>query len=119
MPPGALGSYERGARTVTIDRRLDSYSSWARAVVLTHELQHAVDDAAGRWPTTSEACYRAEEAAFSRQAAFWRHLWNGSLPPDYTAIHAEFNDVARTVARDPVGFAQALTERYAAECGGE
>ena len=119
LPVGAIGMYDQRSRTVTIDRRLDSYSSWARAAVLAHELQHAADDAAGLWPTSTEACYQAEETAFSRQAAVWLRFWHGNLPREYTVVHAEFNEITRTVANDPVGFSIKLLERYAADCGAE
>lgn len=113
---GVLGTYNRVTRTAIIDTRLDAYSTWVRAAVLAHELQHAADDAAGKWPKTSAECYRAEEDAFRREASVWGQLWSYRLPPDLTSVHEELNDIALTVARDPVGFAVSLVSRYYGEC---
>lgn len=113
---GVLGKYHPATKTIVIDTRLDAYSTWVRAAVLAHELQHAADDAAGRWPQTVGDCYRSEEDAFRRQASVWRHLWSDRLPPDLDVVHAELNDIALTVARDPVGFALTLVPRYHDQC---
>ena len=116
MPFQALGSYQHATKTVALDLRLDSYSSWVRAAVLAHELQHAADDAAGLWPTTSAQCYRAEERAFRRQASVWVGLWRGQLPPNLDTIHAELNAIALAVYRNPMDFAAALVPIYRSEC---
>ena len=116
--PGVLGQYNRSNRTVSLDDRLDSYSATVRASVLAHELQHAADQAAGRRIVTPSDCYLAEEDAFRRQAELWAQFWQYKLPRDVDTVHAELNDIALTVSRDPVGFAVSLTRRYHDQCGG-
>jgi hypothetical protein len=117
-PSGVLGIYRHETGTIVLDQRLDSYSSWVRAAVLAHELQHAADDAAGLWPTSSAQCYRAEEVAFRREASVWARLWRSQLPPNVDALHAELNAITLAVSRDPVSFAAALAPAYRRECGG-
>lgn len=114
---GVLGTYSRAMNTVTIDSRLDSYSAWARAAVLAHELSHALQANSGNWPTTNAGCYLAEEAAFQAQSAVWAQLWTMKLPVEFSTVHAELNDVALTAARDPVGFGVVLARRYHDQCG--
>lgn len=116
MDIGILGIYDPSIRTVTLDTRLDAYSSWVRAAILAHELQHAADHAAGQLPRTRSECYRNEEAAFRRQAQVWGELWQYNLPAEPTSVHSMLNDIALTVNRDPVGFAMTLEERYYDQC---
>ncbi len=113
---GVLGRYNRPRKTITIDSRLDAYSSWVRAAVLAHELQHAESDAAGRWPESASGCYRAEEEAFRREANIWAELWGNQMPPNVDSVHEELNDISFTTARDPVGFAMSLIRRYGRQC---
>ena len=114
--PGLLASYTRATKIVTLDPRLDSYSSWVRATILAHELQHAADDAAGNLSFSPSNCYRAEETAFRRQAQVWADFWHDRLPPDLDTMHQMLNDITLTVARDPAGFVQSLVSAYQSEC---
>lgn len=113
---GVLGYYRRTTKTIVLDSRLDAYSSWVRASILAHELQHAADDAAGRFPKTTAECFRSEEQAFIREARIWVHFWENHLAPETDALHIQLNDVAATAARDPVGFAQSLVPKYHDQC---
>jgi hypothetical protein len=114
---GVLGSYAPKTRTVTLDDRLDGYSSYVRAAVLAHELRHAADDTARRLRIASaDDCYRAEERAFRDQAEVWSAFWQGQLPPEFTSMHAELNGVVRGALRDPVAFAQSVVKAYGGEC---
>jgi hypothetical protein len=115
-PAGLIASYTPATRTITLDPRLDAYSSWVRATVLSHELQHAADDAAGNLSFTPANCYQAEETAFRRQAQVWSDFWHGRLPPNLDAMHQMLNDVTLTVARDPSGFVRSLVSAYQSEC---
>jgi hypothetical protein len=117
FPEGVLGSYSHSTRIIALDQRLDASSIWVRGTVLAHELQHAVDDAGGKWPTTSAQCYQAEEAAFKRQAYIWNGMWQNYLPANVDRLHAELNQVTLAVFRDPVGFLRALTSLYERQCG--
>jgi hypothetical protein len=62
-----------------VDTRLDAYSDWERAAVLSHELQHAADDAAGRLGN-GIACVGNEEDAFRVESEVWSALWQHRLP---------------------------------------
>ena len=115
--PGVLGDFDPATNTVTISTTLDSTSAWVRATVLSHELQHAADNAAGAIPTTPMQCYREEATAFQRQATVWTALWKNNLPPNVDLMHAEMNDIASTIANDPQAFAEQLVQRYHSECG--
>ncbi len=115
--PGVLGDFDPNTNTVTISTALDSVSAWGRATVLSHELQHAADNAAGATPDTSMQCYREEATAFQRQATVWTALWKNHLPPNVDMMHAEMNDIATTIAQDPQAFATQLVQRYRSECG--
>jgi len=116
-PAGILGGYNSKTKTITIDSRLDAYSSWVRAAVLAHELQHAAEDAAGQSPGTAASCYRAEESAFRRMAQVWNGLWQERLPMVGDALHWELNEVSIVVERDPARFTTSLVERYKNQCG--
>jgi hypothetical protein len=116
-PPGVLGFYRPAARTITIDSGLDSYSSWVRAVVLAHELRHAVDDAQGNLGASASACYEDEESAFRTQSRVWAQLWGGNLPSNVDGLHAELNAITVMAARDPAGLAATLTDAYHEQCG--
>ncbi len=113
---GLIASYAPATRTISLDPRLDAYSSWVRATVLSHELQHAADDAAGNLNFTPANCYLAEETAFRRQAQVWSDFWHDRLPPNLDAMHKMLNDVTLTVARDPSGFVTSLVSAYRSEC---
>ncbi len=115
---GVLGSNNSSRKLIVVDARLDGFSSWVRASVLVHELQHAADDAAGTLDTSSSGCYLAEERAFRTEAHVWNDLWQTYLPPNIDSIHAELNDITLSVFRDPVGFASSLLQTYQVECGG-
>ncbi len=114
--PGLVASYTPSTRTVSLDPELDTYSSWVRAAVLAHELQHAADDAAGNLSFSPSNCYLAEETAFRRQAQVWNDLWHDRLPPNVDAMHRLLNGITLTVARDPSGFVKALVATYQSEC---
>jgi len=115
--PGVLGDFDPTTSTVTVSTTLDSAPAWVRATVLSHELQHAADNAAGIMPDTPVQCYREETTAFQRQATVWTALWKNNLPPDVDDIHAGMNDIANTIAHDPQAFAAQLVQRYRSECG--
>lgn len=115
--PGVLGDFDPTTNTVTISTTLDSTSALVRATVLSHELQHAADNAAGVMPDTPMQCYREEATAFQRQATVWTALWKNNLPPNVDMMHAEMNDIASTIAKDPRAFAEQLVQRYHSECG--
>lgn len=114
--PNLLASYSPSTKTITLDPRLDSYSSWVRATILAHELQHAADDAAGNLSFTPANCYLAEETAFRRQAQVWAGLWQNRLPPNVDSMHQMLNEITLTVARDPTGFVKSLVSAYRSEC---
>ena len=114
--PSLLASYSPASKLVTLDSSLDLYSSWVRATILSHELQHAADDAAGNLTYTPSNCYLAEETAYRRQAQVWADLWQDHLPPDIDPVHRMLNDITLTVARDPSGFVQTLIAAYHQEC---
>lgn len=115
---GVLGDFDPTTRTVTLSTNLDSTSAWVRAAVLSHELQHAADNASGMVPSTPMQCYREEATAFRRQATVWTALWKNSLPPNVDDMHTEMNDITNTIAQDPQAFAAQLVQRYHSECGG-
>ncbi|MBI4300573.1 MAG: hypothetical protein HY677_05505 [Chloroflexi bacterium] len=117
-PIGILGLYTLSTNTAIIDARLDVFSSMVRAAILAHELQHAADDAAGLAPETAAACFQVEADAFRRQAEVWSQFWQNDLPPDIDPLHAELNNITRTVAHDPTGFAASLVPIYSHECSG-
>jgi hypothetical protein len=116
-PANVLGFYQPSTRTITIDTRLDAYSSWVRAVVLAHELRHAVDDVQGTLGASQSSCYEDEEAAFRTQARVWGHFWGGNLPPATDRIHAELNGISLAAAYDPAGLAASLASAYHEQCG--
>lgn len=115
---GILGYYNSKTKIITIDNRLDAYSSWVRAAVLSHELQHAVEDATGQWPDTSAECYRAEQSAFRRQAQVWSELWQNRLPSGADILHQELNEITLGLERDQAAFTKAITPYYKKQCGG-
>jgi hypothetical protein len=115
---GVLGFYSPPNRQITLDTRLDAYSSWVRAAVLAHELQHASDDVLGQLDTSSLGCYLAEARAFTTESTVWSLLWQDKLPPNVDSMHTELNDITITVFGDPANFAQALIQSYQSECGG-
>ncbi|MGH2459872.1 MAG: hypothetical protein ACRDIY_13515, partial [Chloroflexota bacterium] len=108
--------YSPSTKLVTLDPSLDSYSSWVRATILAHELQHAADDAAGNLTYSPSNCYLAEETAFRRQAQVWADLWQNHLPPNLDSMHQMLNDITLTVARDPSGFVKSIVSSYHQEC---
>jgi len=116
--PGAdlLASYNPATKTIALDPQLDNYSSWVRATILAHELQHAADDAAGNLSFTPANCYTAEETAFRRQAQVWADFWQNRLPPNVDPMHSMLNDITLSVARDPTGFVKSLVSAYQSEC---
>ena len=116
-PEGVFGLYNSRTKTITISSDLDTYSSWVRAAILSHELQHAADDAAGQLAETSAGCYAAEDSAFRRMAQVWRDLWQDRLPLIGDVLHWELNEVATVVERDPNRFTASLVERYKRQCG--
>ncbi|MDP2659793.1 MAG: hypothetical protein Q8R28_03595 [Dehalococcoidia bacterium] len=111
-----LANYSFSSKTITIDSGLDAYSSWVRAAVLSHELQHAADDASHQLKETSADCYRAEESAFRRQAQVWRDLWQNQLPSGIDDLHRELNGIVLSMDRDAAAFARSLVPRYANQC---
>ncbi len=113
---GTLASYSFRNKTITIDSGLDSYSSWVRAAVLSHELQHAAEDAAHQLIKNAADCYRAEESAFRRQSQVWSELWQNQLPPGFDDVHRELNGIVRSMERDAPAFARSLVPRYAHQC---
>ncbi len=115
-PSNLLASYSPATKRITLDPSLDSYSSWVRATILAHELQHAADDAAGNLTGTTANCYLAEETAFRREAQVWADLWQNHLPPNIDSMHQMLNDITLTVARDPTGFVNSLVAAYQQEC---
>jgi hypothetical protein len=116
MPAGRLGSFNRSTKTIKIDQRLMSYSSDVRAAILAHEFQHAIDYRAGKKFETKQDCYALEENAFRTEGEVWWELWNGNLPKPTTSVHAELNNIAIAVKKDPVGFAMQLIDEYKSEC---
>ncbi len=117
LPPGVLGEFVPSQRLVTISSELGRSSSWVRASVLAHELQHAADAASGNSPRTPAQCLAAESNAFRRQTAVWNQLWQTKLPADADSLHAELNDITRTINHNPELFAAELADRYRSECG--
>jgi hypothetical protein len=116
-PAGVLGFYQPSTRTLVVDTRLDGSSSLVRAVVLAHELRHAVDDVQGTLGSSETSCYEDEEGAFRTQARVWAHLWGGKLPREVDRLHAEFNAIALAAAHDPAGLAASLASAYHEQCG--
>jgi hypothetical protein len=115
---GLIASYTPATRVVTLDPALDRSSSWVRAAVLAHELQHVADVARNALDGSPDSCYAAETTAYRRQAAVWARLWQEHLPPTLDAPHAMLNTITLTVSRDPDGFARSLIQAYRSECGG-
>jgi len=115
-PIGTLGFYSPETNTVTIDSRLDAYSAYTRAAVVAHELTHAQQRNQGGWPRTTQECFLAEEKAFRNEALFWAEVWGNVLPASVDSVHEQLNDIALSVARDPVAFAIDLTRKYTKQC---
>lgn len=114
---GALGQYSPEKRTITIAASIDESSDWERAAVLAHELQHAADHVTGvlLLERGSVACLAHEQAAFSREAAVWQALWQGTLPEPRDRLQADLNQSVRDMA-DPAAQADTLARRYVDEC---
>jgi hypothetical protein len=117
LPPSALGWYKPLPNTITLNKSLDNYSSWIRATVLAHELQHAVDKASGKNMQTTAGCYQTEESAYRREAEVWLSFWSTRLPEDIDGLHSELNDVTLAAAANPEEFRKAVEEIYREECG--
>lgn len=115
---GEVAAYSPFMRSITLSDRLQGYSAWVRAAVLSHELQHAVDDVSGRLGSSTEACYVAEEAAARREAQVWTALWRNHLPPNVDPMHVQENRLATMIATDPAGFVKALRDAYREQCAG-
>jgi hypothetical protein len=113
---GVLASYATLNNTITIDRALDDYSFWVRAAALAHEFQHVVDFSASEQFDAAD-CYYDEEQAFLRESRVWDTLWQGRLPPDIDALHADLNEVARTASSDLVTLRSAIARQYRGQCG--
>jgi hypothetical protein len=111
------GRYRPADRRIELNFRYDAYSAWVRAGVLAHELQHAVDDAAGALAHDRRGCFVNEDSAFRREALVWRWLWKDRLPRAGLTPHDEHNHVVDTIARDPIGFAKELLPLYDRQCG--
>lgn len=109
---GQLGTYAPDLLAIVLDERLDAYSDWERAMVLAHELQHAADHASGLPLAPLDERIRREEDAFRRTAELWHLVWKAHLPEAQNTLQEQLNDITRTVTRDPLHFAEQLTERY-------
>lgn len=83
------------------------------ADILSHELLHATQDAAGRW-TDPRYCMQNEQAAYVWQARIWKALWNGQLPRPLTPVMTDLN----AVAADPAGAFNQQVAVYSAQCNG-
>jgi hypothetical protein len=116
-PNGVLGYYSPTQKLLVIDRQLDGYSSWVRAAVLGHELQHAADFPVRAVPSKGADCYGAEDRAFKKEAEIWNRLWQGQLPRDIDTLHTELNDIVRAQNKDPEAFRIALAVQYTRQCG--
>lgn len=114
---GILGMFFPGKNLVILSSELVEYSARVRAAVLAHELQHAVDAAAGKLPETPSQCFDFEKEGFIRQAHVWAGLWRNKLPPNVDPLHAELNEVTDALARNPEAFTAELVRRYRSECG--
>lgn len=117
VPDGVLGYYSASTKTIIISREMDRYSSWVRATILGHELQHAADYPASSLPAKGAECYEAEGRAFRTGADIWNRLWQGRLPRDVDSIHTQLNDDVRALAKDPEAFGIAMSVRYGRQCG--
>jgi hypothetical protein len=116
MPIGAYGLFERSANRITIDTRLYVYSAWERASVLSHELQHAADFAAGKHLDTPAGCFDSEEDAFVSESLVWLELWDTALPPARNSVQRDLNNIVVTIALDPYAFLSNLLIAYKHQC---
>lgn len=116
-PSGVLGAYFPEENAMIISSQLNDASAWTRAAVLAHELEHAAGTVSGNVPEDPIQCLRFEADAFRREAEVWAQLWQNNLPVEADDIHAELNNITRTVAHDPETFASHLVQLYGADCG--
>lgn len=113
---GTYGRFDPTVRTVSVSTQLDYYSDWERALVLSHELQHAADYGAGRSHRNASECYAWEIDAFQTESAFWRYIWQGTLPEPQSKLQAENNRLALIAMEDPTRFESDLLDLYHREC---
>lgn len=80
LPPGAGGRYEPRSRTVTVSLAVIDEDPRVVAVVLAHELQHAIDFKRRALGLLDISCAALEVRAFEAQARVTRLLWPDELP---------------------------------------
>ena len=95
----------------------DASGDRERAAILAHELQHAIDHAAGKIATSGPGCFTNEEDAFRTEGRVWAELWANQLPTETSSVGAELNDIALATSRDPDRLAAGYLANYAHECG--
>jgi hypothetical protein len=118
LPRGAAGHYDPRTRTVTIADRLIGEDPRAVAVILAHELQHALDLKRVALDLLDRDCLALEARGFEAQARVTRLFWPDELP-NATALEQHVALVARDLERDGLaGIAARVAEdaRYREAC---
>jgi hypothetical protein len=80
LPRGAAGRYEARARTVTVAQAVTGEDPRVLAVVLAHELQHALDQKRIALELLNLDCLALEVRGFAAQASVTRLFWPDDLP---------------------------------------
>jgi hypothetical protein len=118
-PPGVLGTFSPDSRVVTIDQRLDAYSTRERAAVLAHELQHVMDFASGKDITSQEGCYASEERAYQMEAKVWRAIWSPfGEPAGANSMEDQITGLSHSIENDPEAFIAYMLRSYGNQCSG-
>jgi hypothetical protein len=108
LPRGAAGHYNPRTRTVTIAEGLIGEDPRAIAVILAHELQHALDLKRVALDLLEPVCLVLEVRGFEAQALVTRPLWPDQLP-NRTPLERNIAAVVRDYERSgPAGEAPRL-----------
>src|SRR5438093_13112585 len=97
---------------MTLSLNLDLYVDWERAVILAHELQHAVDHANAVPFDGTSNCLAREGDAFRRQSEVWHELWRSMLAVPQNQVQFQLDDIANSVQSDPDAFAESFAHLY-------
>jgi hypothetical protein len=99
LPRGAVGFYDQRSRTVTIAEGLIGEDPRAVAVILAHELQHALDLKRVAIGLLDRDCLALEVRGFEAQAIVSRLFWPDALP-NGTALERNIAAVVRDYERN-------------------
>jgi hypothetical protein len=105
---GPAGLYDQRSRTVTIAEAMIGEDPRAVAVIMVHELQHALDLKRVVLDLLDRDCLALEVRGFEAQAVVTRLFWPDALPKG-TALERNIAAVVRDYERNgPAGVAARL-----------